>query len=673
MELEQLKNEKEYLLKVKEILEELIKETKKSIDNSKENINEMKRFMWENISDFTDEERALAMNDVDRDVGITNRTIENVEKYEKALNSPYFGKVVFYDGEFDEEQNIYIGISSIQKGYQFYAFDWRAPVSSLFYNFELGKAFYEAPSGTINGNIISKMQFKIEKGNLIRCFNSDINIDDDYLQEILATSSSDKMKNIVSTIQREQNEIIRNDNDKYLIVQGIAGSGKTSVAMHRIAYLLYKDKNLNSKNILIFSPTDVFSNYISNVLPELGEENVLTTTFSEFSKAFLKYGKKIESYTEFLEKIYSNSYNKKIEYKMSEQYYDDIKEFMKKYLENIKFNGTITANGNEINSKELKTLFIEKYDGFSIKERLDLIGEKVCYSLHLPLKNKKRIVSMLKKNSTIELDCIKIYNKFLQNKNINTYDENTKIINYEDISGLLYIYFAIEGYPYHPYIKHVVIDEAQDYTLFQMEIFKKIFKNSSFTILGDINQTINNYSDIKSLNNLIQIFEKARYIELSKTYRSSEEIINYSNNILNIDNVCAIRHSNSLPVDIYDVPESLLTSEIEKGIERMLGMGYNKIAIITKNCDDAIKMYNSIKNKNYQLIDKENINIINQVIFMPSYLAKGLEFDGVIVCNFSDNDYIEKERNLFYVVCTRAQHKLEIYNEPKKIVKTKKC
>lgn len=673
MELEQLKNEKEYLLKVKKILEELIKETKKSIDNSKENINEMKRFMWENISDFTDEERALAMNDVDRDVGITNRTIENVEKYEKALNSPYFGKVVFYDDEFDEEQNIYIGISSIQKGYQFYAFDWRAPVSSLFYNFELGKAFYEAPSGTINGNITSKMQFKIEKGNLIRCFNSDINIDDDYLQEILATSSSDKMKNIVSTIQREQNEIIRNDNDKYLIVQGIAGSGKTSVAMHRIAYLLYKDKNLNSKNILIFSPTDVFSNYISNVLPELGEENVLTTTFSEFSKAFLKYGKKIESYTEFLEKIYSNSYNKKIEYKMSEQYYNDIKEFMKKYLENIKFNGTITSNGNEINSKELKTLFIEKYDGFSIKERLDLIGEKVCYSLHLPLKNKKRIVSMLKKNSTIELDCIKIYNKFLQNKNINTYDENTKIINYEDISGLLYIYFAIEGYPYHPYIKHVVIDEAQDYTLFQMEIFKKIFKNSSFTILGDINQTINNYSDIKSLNNLIKVFEKARYIELSKTYRSSEEIINYSNNILNIDNVCAIRHSNSLPVDVYNVPESLLTTEIEKGIKRMLSMGYNKIAIITKNCDDAIKMYNNIKNKNYQLIDKENINIINQVIFMPSYLAKGLEFDGVIVCNFSDNDYIETERNLFYVVCTRAQHKLEIYNEPKKIVKTKKC
>ena len=205
-----------------------------------------------------------------------------------------------------------------------------------------------------------------------------------------------------------------------------------------------------------------------------------------------------------------------------------------------------------------------------------------------------------------------------------------------------------------------------------MEIFKKIFKNSSFTILGDINQTINNYSDIKSLNNLIKVFEKARYIELSKTYRSSEEIINYSNNILNIDNVCAIRHSNSLPVDIYGVPESSLTSEIEKGIERMLSMGYNKIAIITKNCDDAIKMYNNIKNKNYQLIDKENINIINQVIFMPSYLAKGLEFDGVIVCNFSDNDYIEKERNLFYVVCTRAQHKLEIYNEPKKIVKTKK-
>ena len=275
MDKEELLKEKDYLEKVKKVLSLLIEESKKSIDYSRDNITEMKKFMWDNLSDFTDEERALAMYEVDKDVNITNKSIDRVSKLEKSVNNPYFGKVTFHNSEFDENEQVYIGMSSVQDDLDFYVFDWRAPISSLFYNFELGKAFYEAPIGKIDGEIISKLQFKIENGKMIRCFNSDINIDDDYLQEILANSSTDRMKNIVSTIQREQNEIIRNDNDKYLIVQGVAGSGKTSVALHRIAYLLYKDKNLSSRNVLIFSPTDVFSDYISNVLPELGEDNVL--------------------------------------------------------------------------------------------------------------------------------------------------------------------------------------------------------------------------------------------------------------------------------------------------------------------------------------------------------------------------------------------------------------
>ena len=336
---EELGLEKQYLKEVKEVIQEIINSSKLRIDKRKLQINEQKKFMWDNISDFTDEERAIALSEVDNDVNLINRNINNISSLEKAFNSPYFAKIDFKDEIDDENMSIYIGIKSINKNLVFYVFDWRAPISSLFYNYELGKAKYDTPTGECNGEILSKMQFKIENGEILRCFKSDINIDDEYLQEILSSSSTEKMKNIVDTIQREQNEIIRNIKDKYLIVQGVAGSGKTSVALHRIAYLLYRNINLTSNNILILSPSDVFSEYISNVLPELGEDNVLKTTFSEFAQSFLKPYKHIESYTLFLERTYNDdNENKKIvNYKMSFQYYEDIHNFIEDYKKNLKF------------------------------------------------------------------------------------------------------------------------------------------------------------------------------------------------------------------------------------------------------------------------------------------------------------------------------------------------
>ena len=630
----------------------------------------MKKFMWDNLSDFTDEERALAMYEVDKDVNITNKSIDRVSKLEKSVNNPYFGKVTFHNSEFDENEQVYIGMSSVQDDLDFYVFDWRAPISSLFYNFELGKAFYEAPIGKIDGEIISKLQFKIENGKMIRCFNSDINIDDDYLQEILANSSTDRMKNIVSTIQREQNEIIRNDNDKYLIVQGVAGSGKTSVALHRIAYLLYKDKNLSSRNVLIFSPTDVFSDYISNVLPELGEDNALTTTLSDFSKSFLKSIGNIESYTEFLERVYNSTYDSEIDYKLSDEYYFDIKNFISKYSSNIKFYNSIVINERKVDVLELYNLFNVKYINLPIKERLNEVSEKICYRLGISLKHKNKIIKIMIENSNINMNILELYNEFLKGKKLKIYNGKPKKINYEDIAGLLYINFEIKGYPAYPYIKQVVIDEVQDYTLFQLELLKKMFKKASFTMLGDINQTINYYSKYLSLNNLAKVFPSSRYIELSKTYRSSEEIINYTNNILHINNMCSIRRNNNIPVEKLEISSFELPNKIDETVNMMLNNGMKKIAIITKNAKGARIIFNKLNPDNdYQLIVKESNNVSNDIVIIPSYLSKGLEFDGVIVCNFSQDDYQENEENLYYVVCTRAQHQLAIYNEPKKLIR----
>ena len=668
----ELKLEEEYLEKVKETLERIIKSAEKSIDYNKDNINYLKRFMWENISDYTDEERAAALYEVDTEVEFTNQRIDNVDRYKRALDSPYFAKVVFKEDESSDEYPIYIGITSVKdNGINFLVFDWRSPISSMFYNYETGKASYDAPIGEIAGEILSKMQFKIANGKMVRCFKSSINIDDDYLQEILAKSSTSKMESIVSTIQREQNLVIRNDEDNCVIVQGIAGSGKTSVALHRIAYLLYKNKELSSNNVLIFSPNDVFSDYISDVLPELGEENVLTTTLGEFASTFLKPHKNVEKYSEFLERVYNDKSNvTTIGYKMYYKFKYDLDKFLKQYEDDIVFYSDMKYNNKTILKKEMEMMIKDKYKKFPMNERLDLISENLCLSLKLPMKSKNRIKKILIENSNIELDSFKLYKMFLDSEFYNDDNRNfaAKKISFEDIMGLVYLKFNLEGYPVYNNIKHVVIDEAQDYTKFQMDILSKIFKRSSFTILGDINQSINPFYDYQSLKELLKIFKDSRYLELTKSYRSSEEIIEYSNNILGIDNSCSVRRPNKIPVTFKDADKSSLVSVIKDDLKDMDGLGINKVAVITKDAKAAKNIFNEIEkdDKNIQLV-LSSINAINSnVVVIPSYLSKGLEFDGVIVYNDPNNEYSEDERRLFYVVCTRAQHKLNVYNEPSK-------
>lgn len=669
---QELQREKEYLETVKHVINKIINDANQYIDKRKNSLNTEKKFMWDNLSDYTDKERAIALSEMDHNVELTNKQILSLNNYHRALNSPYFAKLDFKFAE-GYQQSIYIGITSVSDNLDFYVFDWRAPISSMFYNYELGKAKYVIPEGEVSGELLSKIQFKIVDGNLIRCFKSDINIDDEYLQEILANSSTEKMKNIVSTIQREQNEIIRNIIDKNLIVQGVAGSGKTSVALHRIAYLLYKDLQLNSNNILIFSPNDVFSDYISEVLPELGEENVLKTTFSDFSSAFLKPYKNIESYTEFLERVYNNpKINKElITYKMSDKFKVDLEAYLKNYIKNIKFQKGISLRGKLITSLELKDLLVNKYQKLPILERINKMVDHICHSLGIPQKTygskiKKFIIDF----SEIELNYIKLYKSFL-NDTLKDTKFGSKQVNFEDIVGLIYMNFELNGYPNYNYIRQIVIDEVQDYTEFQISIMKKIFKNASFTLLGDTNQTINPCYKYETLKKLSKIFDCSRYLELSKTYRSSEEIINYSNKILGIKNVCAVRKNTNIPVEIKSVTKNKIEEILKEDISLMNKQGIYKIAIITKNVKNANFLFevlaNSSLKESIELIsDSKNI-IRKNIIIIPSYLAKGLEFDGVIVYNDKDMNYTVEEKNLYYVVCTRAQHKLNVYNEPDQI------
>lgn len=255
---------------------------------------EFKRFMWDNRSDMDPAELKSMMSDNDLEIRLMMNKGDYLQKIFRIQNNPYFGRIDFDDGSVVDK--VYIGITHlIDDNNNYYIHDWRSPICNLFYDYEVGPAEYMAPVGKITGNVTCKRQYTIKEGKLLHIFDNNINIDDELLQEVLANESSDKMKNIVNTIQAEQNKVIRNTEDRNLIVQGIAGSGKTSVALHRIAFLLYKISNLRSNNVLIFSPNKIFSIYISNVLPELGEDNTMQTTINDFLDMEIKEFRRVES------------------------------------------------------------------------------------------------------------------------------------------------------------------------------------------------------------------------------------------------------------------------------------------------------------------------------------------------------------------------------------------
>ena len=302
---EEIKKEKKYLDNCINVIKDYLSELGQELYEKEEKSQEFKKYIWDNKASLDPTELKSLMSDNDLEVYLMMQKGKYFQRLFKIQNSPYFGSIIFEE-ENEPSKNIYLGITHLEdKNKNYLIYDWRAPISSLFYDYEVGECSYKAPEKIIKGNLKRKRQYKIEDGKIKHIFDNSINIDDSLLQEVLSNDGSEKMKNIVNTIQQEQNKIIRNVEDKSLIVQGIAGSGKTSVALHRIAFLLYKIENLSSKNVLIFSPNNVFSEYISNVLPELGEDNPSETTYANFLESCIKEYKTIETFTEFIARYYT--------------------------------------------------------------------------------------------------------------------------------------------------------------------------------------------------------------------------------------------------------------------------------------------------------------------------------------------------------------------------------
>lgn len=677
---EEKKQEEQHLEKTLQVIEKNISELGQELYDKEEKIREFKELIWDTRGDMDAAEMKTMMSNNDLEIQFAEMKSSYFKKLFRIQESPYFGSILFQEDEEQKPLKIYIGITHVEEDTNHLVYDWRAPICSLFYDAEVGKTSYKAPEKIISGELINKRQYKIEHKKMIRIFDNSLNIDDDVLQEVLSTETNDKMKNIVNTIQQEQNQVIRNTEDEIMIVQGIAGSGKTSVSLHRIAFLLYKIDNLTSNNILIFSPNKIFSEYISNVLPELGEDNTLQCTFDSFLESNIPEFRHVEDFSKFIERHCKkeNKNEEFIRYQQSDQVVTDIDRFVEslekkaEFIDDLKFEKIFY-------SKEDLNRLLDRYKHFLLFERIPAVARKICdYEYNGKYGKAKQLASKLYKIFSVPRDYKKIYIDFFLSEewkegyhgkiDIRFLKEkmaNRMELPYEDALLFAYLKGKLEGFQYRGLIKQVVIDEAQDYNKLQYRMIKNIFPRSGFTILGDVNQTINPYYKYESLEELKEIFPtNGRYLELKKTYRSSEEIIEYTNKILGLKHIQAIRKKNNHPVIEKEVNEKDLLKNIIDDLNRVQKTS-KSVAIITKTDEEAKDLYEQLKNviSNISLLESNTKKFNRDLVIIPSYIAKGLEFDSVIIYTRKENPYKEAEKYLYYVSCTRAQHELIIYNQ----------
>ncbi|HCC07230.1 MAG TPA: hypothetical protein DEP72_03560 [Clostridiales bacterium] len=690
--------EKNYLANVSEKIAAEIAEKSDLVESMESDIIELKRYMWNNQREFDKVEKIALDNIHEEEIKAGEFELKRLQVLNRIKESPYFGRIDFEDEEYKDLMSVYIGLTSVKDddGFESLIYDWRAPISSMYYEHGVGKACYMAPIGQIDGEIKLKRQYKIEHGEIKYIFDNDLNIDDELLKEALTKNTSEKMRNIVNSIQRDQNRIIRNESDRILIVQGPAGSGKTSVALHRIAYLLYKDvETINSSNILIFSPSDVFSNYISSVLPELGEENVLQTTFSRYAKRFLPQYSEIESYVGQIEKMYQEKSNKNIkslciQVKMNSKFKNILDEYIKGLEGKVEFKDLLLKGKVIMTKEECTELYTNTYSNIEPKKRMYKIVDRAFMVFddgNIDEEKERIIKEILYTQVKSELTAKDLYINFYRDENVKkkisqTFDikdiddmcEFTidglegREICYEDAICLLYLKGKTEGFFESEGIKHLIIDEAQDYNEMQYEIIRNVFKKSKITILGDVNQAINPYLEHKDFSNVKEIFEnkKTNILELTNCYRSSYEITMFTNGLLKIKNANPMNRKEGLPKIIKGMSKENIWEAMKTDLSTMLGNKYEQIAIVCKSIKDCEEIYRVMNGKfeTMNCVKREEDIYKKGIVVLPSYLAKGLEFDGVLVYSPEGSSYIDKkDRKLLYVVCTRALHELKIYNE----------
>ncbi|HAT4142315.1 TPA: AAA family ATPase [Clostridium perfringens] len=653
------------------------------------------------VEEYKDDEDKL-IEYFDHERYVKEQAFTTIDKKLKELTilkeSPYFGRVTFNDLEFDQKDTLYVGRFGVtpEGSYEPVIVDWRAPVASLFYHGSLGEASYTSPDGPIKCDIEGRRQIIVKKGELKGVFDSAIDVKDDILQMVLSNNSSDKLKDVIMTIQQEQDEIIRKERTSNIVVNGVAGSGKTTIALHRVAYLLYNYRKELEDKVLILGPNGIFMEYISQVLPSLGEVGVKQETFASFALKEMDSELYIMSFDKYLEKILSEDkeFIEDAKYKNSYEIIKDLDKLVKEmdkdyfHVEDVKYFGDLVISKEEIEemfnkhyeymplfrrSEKIKRIILSKIKDkrdekvWELNEELRKEKEKLTpeelliEENNLEFRRKLRIREIVKEvmDSRAKLDSwisredvLDIYDRFNGNK---------KEYTINDLAPILYLAIKLEGKKATKDYRHVVIDEAQDYSPLQFKVVRELTGTKYFTVVGDVNQRLIKYSDLAPMMELGKIFDDVNpeIYNLNKSYRSTYEIMEYANKYLDEDRIIPIvRHGKPVEeIELHNNEE--LSESIIESLKEFSNEGLESIAIITRDKEELEKVYNLISNKVHLVkFDNEDVLYKGGNVIIPSYFAKGLEFDGVIIVdNGSSKD--ENEDLIKYIMSTRALHRLK--------------
>jgi len=676
-----------------------------------------------------------------------------LHKLRRLVQSPYFGRIDFVEKGVPGTEQVYLGIGSLlnDNGDTFLIYDWRAPISSLYYDYSPGDADYETPSGSVQGEMLLKRQFVIRDRNIQILFDTGITIGDQLLQQVLSRTSDAQMKSIVATIQKEQNQIIRNDRSRMLIVQGAAGSGKTSSALQRVAYLLYKHRDtLKSDQMVLFSPNPMFNSYVSTVLPELGEENMQQTTLQAYLEHSLGMDFQLEDPFEQLEYVLKPNDSPEYQARLSSIHYKSSTAYMQAMLkyksllaqEGMKFH-SILFNGQTIISADqmveqfysydaairltnriglLRDWLLKKLSSFAksqleaewvdneiellepedyhraynrlrkmqegkgvtfddFEAERELLARVVVQERFKPLRQEIKQLSFVDIKSIYkqlfadeqlflkvnEMDSLLDHWPMLAKRTLRNLDQG--LLDYEDATPYLFMKDLLLGFQVNTSVRHVIIDEAQDYTAFQLEYMKRLFPRSRMTALGDFNQAIYAHSSaMQSFEPLIELYgeEQTELIELLRSYRSTYEIVNFTRGMVQGgERIVPFNRSGDKPVVKRSTSTDELNAYVMQDLKKLQAEGYASIAVICKTASESVVVHSLIKEHvSAHLVTKFTPTFEQGVLVIPAYLAKGVEFDAVIVYDGSAEQYRhEAERKLFYTACTRAMHLLYIHTK----------
>ena len=592
------------------------------------------------------------------------------------LESPFFGRVEFrYDGE-EESETFYIGIGNFapRAGMRPLIYDWRAPVSGLFYDYDRGPAAYDAPGGRMEGEITSKWQYKIKNGHMIYGFESDTKIDDEILKQELGSGGDVQLKNIVRTIQKEQNAIIRNTEDRILAIQGAAGSGKTSVALHRIAYLLYHDReNLKAANILILSPNNAFSDYISHILPELGEEHIQEMSFDLFAYKELKeVANDCEDRYDYLEKkmkFQDSEWEIRFKEKQSASFIGQMEGFLAMLEEDLVNIRSFTFKGFHKTEEEIIHLFYFKFQTVPLLARMDAVMEylideyETLRGKNISEEDMEALRETFQK-MYVTTDLYEIYGWLLKDcgyPELSNAEYERRKLEYEDVFPMLYLKYRLKGSRKHKNIKHLVIDEMQDYSYLQYSILSMLF-HCRMTILGDRAQTMDREcQDVTKF--LPKIFgRKIRKIVMNKSYRNTLEIAEYAERIRGGEGLELFQRHGKEVEEFHGLSMEEMLENIEKQVKSSNAQ-YETAAVITMNESDAYDIYRLLKNRQLPVSYTErDTSVFKKGMTVTTfYLAKGLEFDQVFAVLGRETNPLYKQAK--YISATRALHELYVYEE----------